>query len=160
MSVPVITTDPKDSLAGAGRALALDLSSLIAGTGLAHRIAGLIRSLADICRASSQSCRAVTAPRPVPSIGSHPTHESGRTGTVDPMLSGQVDYVIGVDTHRDTNTAAVVEAATGAVVDQLQCSTDAMGYKRVFAFVVKHAPRPWPLPRWRRCSCRGGCRRQ
>jgi len=23
-----------------------------------------------------------------------------------PMLAGQIDYVIGVDTHRDTNTAA------------------------------------------------------
>jgi transposase len=66
---------------------------------------------------------------------------------VDPMLSGQVDHVIGVDTHRDTNTAAIVEAATGAVVEQLQCSTDAMGYKRVFAFVVKHAPgrRVWAI---------------
>jgi transposase len=66
---------------------------------------------------------------------------------VDPMLSGQVDHGIGVDTHRDTNTAAIVEAATGAVVDQLQCSTDAIGYKRGFAFVVQHAPgrRVWAI---------------
>jgi hypothetical protein len=28
------------------------------------------------------------------------------------MLAGQVDFVIGVDTHRDTNTTAVVDAAT------------------------------------------------
>ncbi|GAA3040516.1 hypothetical protein GCM10010464_00060 [Pseudonocardia yunnanensis] len=59
------TTDPKDSLAETIRALALDMSSLVAGTGLAHRTAGLIRGLADhMSRASSQSCRAVTAPRP------------------------------------------------------------------------------------------------
>jgi hypothetical protein len=29
-------------------------------------------------------------------------------------VAGQVDYVIGIDTHRDTNTAAVVEASTDA----------------------------------------------
>lgn len=54
------------------------------------------------------------------------------------MLAGQVDYVIGVDTHRDTNTAAVVTAA-GAVVEQHQCTTDAMGYRRVVAFADEHA---------------------
>lgn len=30
-----------------------------------------------------------------------------------PMLAGVVDFVIGVDTHRDTHTAAIVNAATG-----------------------------------------------
>lgn len=63
------------------------------------------------------------------------------------MLSGQVDYVIGVDTHRDTNTAAVVEASTGAVIDHRQCTTDAMGYKRCYAFATSHAPgrRVWAI---------------
>ncbi len=66
---------------------------------------------------------------------------------MQPMLAGQVDHVIGVDTHRDTNTAAVVEAATGAVVDHHQCTTDAMGYKRCLAFAAKHAPgrRAWAI---------------
>jgi transposase len=66
---------------------------------------------------------------------------------VPPMLSGQVDYVIGVDTHRDSNTAAIVEAATGGVVDAMQCPTDAMGYKRLLAFVLKHAAgrRVWAI---------------
>lgn len=66
---------------------------------------------------------------------------------MQPMLAGQVDYVIGVDTHRDTNTAAIVEAATGGVVDDLQCPTDAMGYKRTYAFATKHAPgrRVWAI---------------
>jgi transposase len=62
------------------------------------------------------------------------------------MLTGQVDYVIGVDTHRDTNTAAVVTAA-GVVVAHQQCSTDAMGYRRVVAFADEHAsgPRVWAI---------------
>ena len=30
-----------------------------------------------------------------------------------PMLAGAVEFVIGVDTHRDTHTAAIVNAATG-----------------------------------------------
>lgn len=32
------------------------------------------------------------------------------------MLAGHVDFVIGVDTHRDSNTAAVIDAVTGAVL--------------------------------------------
>lgn len=62
------------------------------------------------------------------------------------MLADQVDYVIGVDTHRDTNTAAVVTAA-GAVLAHQQCSTDAMGYRRVVAFADEHAPgrRVWAI---------------
>lgn len=36
------------------------------------------------------------------------------------MLAGRVRYLIGVDTDRDTNTAAIVEAATGGVLDDLQ----------------------------------------
>ena len=34
------------------------------------------------------------------------------------MLADRVDYVIGVDTHRDQHTLAVVVAPTGAVVAQ------------------------------------------
>jgi hypothetical protein len=62
------------------------------------------------------------------------------------MLADQVDHVIGVDTHRDTNTAAVVTAA-GAVLAHQQCSTDAMGYRRVVAFADEHAPgrRVWAI---------------
>ena len=63
------------------------------------------------------------------------------------MLSGQVDFVIGVDTHRDANVAAIVEAVTGGVVDHLHCSTDGMGYKRALAFGELHAPgrRVWAI---------------
>lgn len=31
-----------------------------------------------------------------------------------PELTGQVDYVIGVDTHRDTHTAAAVDRVGGS----------------------------------------------
>lgn len=55
------------------------------------------------------------------------------------MLAGQVDYVIGVDTHRDSNTAAVIDAVTGAVVATTECPTDATGYKRTLRFALKHA---------------------
>jgi hypothetical protein len=34
------------------------------------------------------------------------------------MLADLVELVIGVDTHKQTHTAAVVTAATGAVVEQ------------------------------------------
>lgn len=66
---------------------------------------------------------------------------------MQPMLAGQVDYVIGVETHRDSNTAAVVGAVTGAVVDELQCATDAMGYRRCYAFATGLAPgrRVWAI---------------
>jgi hypothetical protein len=47
--VPVIATDPKDSLAADGLSVrpCVGFVVVIAGAGLAHRIAGLIRSLAD-----------------------------------------------------------------------------------------------------------------
>jgi transposase len=54
------------------------------------------------------------------------------------MLAGQVDVVIGVDTHRDTNTAALVDATTTGVLAHTACSTDALGYKRLLAFADKH----------------------
>ncbi|MDQ3095339.1 MAG: hypothetical protein M3Q82_05200, partial [Actinomycetota bacterium] len=62
------------------------------------------------------------------------------------MLAAEVEYVIGVDTHRDTNTAAIVTAA-GAVVAHQQCSTDAMGYRRVVAFADEQAAgrRVWAI---------------
>jgi transposase len=117
------------------RALALDMSSRLPAPAWPTRSAGLIRSLADSRRASSQSCRAVTAPRPVPFL-SAPSSKRPLC-----LCAGQVDVVIGVDTHRDTNTAAVVHAATGEVLGELQCTTDALGYKRVLAFAEKYPGR-------------------
>jgi len=44
-----------------------------------------------------------------------------------PMLAELVEVVIGVDTHKDTHTAAVVTAATGAVLEQVTVPADAGG---------------------------------
>lgn len=56
------------------------------------------------------------------------------------MLAQQVDHVIGVDTHRDSHTAAVLDTSGGVVAD-LTVPADAFGYKRVLAFGRAHAPR-------------------
>lgn len=57
------------------------------------------------------------------------------------MLAGRVDVVIGVDTHRDSNTAAIVDAATTGVLAHAVCTTDAMGYKRLLGWANKHGSR-------------------
>ncbi len=63
------------------------------------------------------------------------------------MLAGKVEFVIGVDTHRDSHTAAIVQAATGGVVNQLTVATDAFGYRKLQAFTDRHAPgrRVWAI---------------
>ena len=50
-----------------------------------------------------------------------------------PMLAEIVDVVIGVDTHKHTNTAAVVSAATGAAIDDITAATDPDGYSSLIA---------------------------
>ncbi len=63
------------------------------------------------------------------------------------MLADQADHVIGVDTHRDTHTAAVVATATGAIGEPLTSAADSLGHKRMLAFAQKHAPgsRVWAI---------------
>jgi transposase len=55
------------------------------------------------------------------------------------MLAGQVDHVIGVDTHRDSHSAAVVAPLTGAVAAQTTVAADAFGYKRLLRFARRSA---------------------
>ena len=43
------------------------------------------------------------------------------------MLTDEVDYVVGVDTHRDQHTLAVVASPTGAVVAQRSIGTSGRG---------------------------------
>ena len=57
------------------------------------------------------------------------------------MLADHVDVVIGVDTHRDTHTAAVVLGATGAVMEEVTISTDPEGYARLLGRAVEHGGR-------------------
>jgi hypothetical protein len=54
------------------------------------------------------------------------------------MLAEDVDHVIGVDTHRDAHTAAVV-AVTGVVVAQRAEPANPFGYRRLLRFVRRHA---------------------
>ena len=44
------------------------------------------------------------------------------------MLADQLDYVVGVDTHRDEHVLAVVVAPTGAIVAQRSVRANARGY--------------------------------
>jgi transposase len=55
------------------------------------------------------------------------------------MLADELDYVIGVDTHRDQHALAVVAAVTGAVVAQTTVRADGRGYVDARRFVDKHA---------------------
>lgn len=58
-----------------------------------------------------------------------------------PMLADLVDAVIGVDTHTDTHTAAIVDRL-GAHLATLQVSADAGGYTQLIKFAASHAPGP------------------
>lgn len=63
------------------------------------------------------------------------------------ILAEQVDHVIGVDTHRDSHSAAIVTARTGAVVLDRTVPADAFGYKRLLRFARLHAKgrRVWAI---------------
>ena len=50
------------------------------------------------------------------------------------MLADEVDYVIGVDTHRDRHVLAVVAASTGAVLAQHAVDAHARGYQAALRF--------------------------
>jgi transposase len=57
------------------------------------------------------------------------------------MLADLVDAVIGVDTHTDTHTAAVVDRL-GAHLATTKVSADAAGYAQLTGWASKHAPGP------------------
>ena len=46
------------------------------------------------------------------------------------MLADTVELIIGVDTHKHTHTAAVVVAATGAIIQQLTVPAAPAGYRQ------------------------------
>jgi transposase len=63
------------------------------------------------------------------------------------MLADQVDYVVGVDTHRDEHVLAVVAAPAGAVVAQRSVPATARGYAEALRFAAEYAPaaRVWAV---------------
>lgn len=63
------------------------------------------------------------------------------------MVAELVDYVVGVDTHRDEHTLALVEATTGAVLAQASVASDRRGYAQALRFAQQQggAARLWAL---------------
>lgn len=63
-----------------------------------------------------------------------------------PMLAELVDHVIGVDTHKHTNTAAIVSATTAAVIETTTAGTDPEGYAGLLAVAERHGGlRAWSI---------------
>ena len=69
------------------------------------------------------------------------------------MLADEVDYVVGVDTHRDEHVLAVVVAPSGAVLAQRSVRASARGY----AQALSGNPKKWRGFRWSRALCERGC---
>ena len=46
------------------------------------------------------------------------------------MLADQLDYIVGVDPHRDTHALAVVHVVSGAVVFEATVDANSNGYAR------------------------------
>jgi transposase len=55
------------------------------------------------------------------------------------MLADQLDYVIGVDPHRDAHALAVVEVRTGVVVLEAMVAADPGGYTEALQLAARHA---------------------
>jgi transposase len=62
------------------------------------------------------------------------------------MLAELVEVVIGVDTHKDTHTAAVVDARTGGVLARATVTADPDGYAELIAVAEQHCGlRAWAM---------------
>jgi transposase len=63
------------------------------------------------------------------------------------MVADEVDYVIGVDTHRDEHVLAAVTAPSGAVVAGKAVRADARGYRAALRFAARYAVgrRAWAI---------------
>jgi transposase len=56
------------------------------------------------------------------------------------MLADQLDYVIGVDPHRDTHALAIVEVRTGGIVFETSVAASGGGYARALELANERAP--------------------
>jgi transposase len=62
------------------------------------------------------------------------------------MLAEGVELVIGVDTHKETHTAAVVAAATGVVIAQATVTATPAGYQQLLRLADRHdGRRVWAI---------------
>jgi len=55
------------------------------------------------------------------------------------MLADQVDYVVGVDPHRDSHALAIVHVLSGAVVFETTIAASSQGYAEALQLVDAHA---------------------
>jgi transposase len=63
------------------------------------------------------------------------------------MLANELDYVLGVDTHRDQHVMAVVTAPAGALLAGSEIAASSDGYKAALRFADRHARgrRAWAI---------------
>ena len=63
------------------------------------------------------------------------------------MVTDQVDFVVGVDTHADQHALAVVDAGTQQTCRQLTVAASRKGYRQALRLAKRHAPgrRAWAL---------------
>lgn len=56
------------------------------------------------------------------------------------MLADQLDYVVGVDPHRDEHAVGVVDVRSGVVVFETSVAADSGGYAEALRLAETHAP--------------------
>jgi transposase len=56
------------------------------------------------------------------------------------MLADQLDYIVGVDPHRDSHALAVVHVRSGAVVFESTVIANGDGYEQALTLAERHAP--------------------
>jgi hypothetical protein len=56
------------------------------------------------------------------------------------MVADQLDYVVGVDPHRDSHALAVVQVVSGVVVFEAAVDAGSDGYEQALQLVEEHAP--------------------
>jgi transposase len=56
------------------------------------------------------------------------------------MLADELDYVVGVDPHRNTHALAILDVRTGGVVFEATAVADGEGYACVLRLAGEHAP--------------------
>lgn len=56
------------------------------------------------------------------------------------MLADELDFVLGVDTHRDVHAVGVVEVRSGVVVFEATVAADSDGYAEALELARRHAP--------------------
>jgi transposase len=118
--------DVTRSEAGPVGCLSAELSVAAAGVGLDPHDAGLIRSL-------SATAGGVTLHSLAAGLPAEPTPTTCRQGGYA-VLAELVCHVVGVDTHKDTHTCAVVEAVTGAVEAVETAAATRAGYEELVEF--------------------------